>query len=611
MNYKVINKNNYNRLSEEDLLYTLLKERGVNDPHKLLHLDKTVLNDGMSLNNMDRGLNMLHWHINNNSKIHILYDVDNDGINSGCEIFSYIKDINKNIQITYSINEGKKHGIQLEYLKEYDFNLLIVPDAGSNDKVEVNKLYNNDIDILILDHHQIEQDNPNAIVINCQDGIYPNNTLSAAGVVYKFIKEYDKKYGYNYADKYLDLVAIGMIGDSMDLRNYETRYLVLQGLKQINNDLMKEITYKQSRLKKDQKNSNINIDTLHEKMLHKINIEFVGWKIAPLINAVIRSGTEKEKESLIEAINGIQKNIEYQPRRKHKTDPKPPIEIQSLQKSMARQCVNIKGRQDRQVKKGLDILLKKIENNNLAKNKIIMVDGTDCIEQTFTGLVANKLATIFKRPAIVLRQKGNNKELFGGSCRNYRLSFLPSLLDFLQSLHTFNYLAGHNNAMGFEIAKDKISPTIDMINKKLANMSIEDVYLVDYEIPVGRLKEQHILQVGKWKNIWGNTLRKPLFAITDIIVDTADIQLLGDKKNIIKVIKNIGNTSITFIKMMTNKETYDKMIMKNKKGLSSRKSSKVKLDIIGEFTINNYMGHEYPQINIVDFNVSNVKDFRF
>jgi single-stranded-DNA-specific exonuclease len=598
LKYKVLNKG-YEFISENELLDILLKNRGVENPKRLLHLKETDVYDGMLLNNMERGLNMFHWHINNGSKIHILDDVDNDGITSATEIDNYIKDISPNTIITHSMNDGKTHGVVLKNLKEYDFDLLIVPDAGSSEEdIKACKVLKEewDVDILILDHHTYKEDNPYAILINCQDGIYPNNTLSGAGIVYKFIKEYDKKYGFDFADRYLDLAAIGIIGDTMDLRNYETRYLVLQGLKQINNGFIKEVLTK-LKVEEDE----------------NINIEFVGWKIAPYLNAVVRIGTDEEKRELIDAILGKEGTKEYQPRRKNKNDPKPEIEIQTLQQSMAREVVNIKARQDRLVTKGMEILIEKINAEKLDNNKVIIVDGTEDIEKTFTGLVANKLSDMYKRPVIILKKmKNNEKEItYGGSYRNYKLSPIVSLMELFESLGTFEMVAGHPNAGGFKLKADKLEETINKLNEALKDVSTEDVYLVDYEIPVGRLKEKHVLQVGKWADIWGNTLNKPLFAVTDITLNVEDIQLLGEKRNFIKFDKVIGKNKITFVKMFAGEEVYNRMIMKSHTGISKTKSSKVKMDIIGEFVINKWNENEYPQVEIKDFNVYEAKDFKF
>ena len=593
--YKVLNKG-YELISENELLDILLKNRGVENPKEMLNINKSVLHDGMLFKNMNRGLNMLNWHIENNSKIHIIDDVDQDGLTSATIIHNYIKNINNNIDITHSMNDNKIHGIIVKNLEQYEFDLLIIPDAGTSDVKQSKELIETrDVDILILDHHTIEEDNPYAIVINCQDGQYPNPTLSGAGVVYKFIKEYDKKYGLDFAENDLDLVAIGIVGDSMDLRNYETRYLAIEGLKKINNNFIKEFLIK------------------NKKEEESINFEFVGWKIAPFINAVTRIGTQKEKMDLINAFLGIEDSREYQPRRKKKTDDKPPVEIHTLQKTMVRESNNIKSRQDKLVTKSMEQLVEIIETQKLNNNKVIIINATDILEKSFTGLVANKLANIYKRPIIILKKmKEKEKEIiYGGSFRSYNLFPIESFMDILKELGTFIMVGGHNNAGGFKINENKIKETQNKLNEIFKDVNIEDVYLVDYEIPVGKLKEKHILQVGQWADIWGNTLRKPIFAITNIVLKVEDIQLLGEKRNLIKFEKIIGNNKISFIKKFSGENTYNQMIMKSHKGLSKSKTNKVKMDVIGEFEINKWNDNEYPQINVIDFNVECAKEFRF
>jgi single-stranded-DNA-specific exonuclease len=510
-----------------------------------------------------------------------------------------------NIIITYTLHEGKEHGIVLKELEGYEFDLLIIPDAGTNDVKDAKKIADDNVDIIVLDHHEIDKKlkligdgamatyNPYATIVNCKDGEYPNDTLAGVGVTYKFCKEYDKLMGYDFADKYLDLVAVGTIADAMDLRAYETRYLVLEGLKNVNNTFLKEIIEKQS-----------------FSIQGELNIMKAGWYIAPLINAVVRVGEMEEKIDTFKALLEVEETREYKPR-KSKNNPEPQVEVQSLQKFMARCAVNIKARQDKLVKKGVEEINGKIKEKGLAENKVLIVDGTDILEKTFTGLVANKLAEAYKRPVILLKQKGNKDDLFGGSCRNYKLSPIINFQEFLNELGTFNDLAGHGNAFGFEIKSDNLIPTRDKINDILKNERIEDIYKVDYEIPIGRLKEKHVKQVGRWADIWGNTLDEPLFAITDIYVPTKNIQLLGEKANIIKIEKTVGSQTITFIKFFANEELYNSMILKKKVGLGSKQVSKVKLDIIGKFKINKWEENEYPQIEIVDFKVTEDKGFAF
>ena len=61
----------YDLISENELLDILLKNRGVENPKEMLNVSESSVHDGILFKNMNRGLDMLHWHIENNSKIHI------------------------------------------------------------------------------------------------------------------------------------------------------------------------------------------------------------------------------------------------------------------------------------------------------------------------------------------------------------------------------------------------------------------------------------------------------------------------------------------------------------------------------------------------------------
>ncbi len=76
---------------------------------------------------------------------------------------------------------------------------------------------------------------------------------------------------------------------------------------------------------------------------------------------------KEEQDDLFRAMCGVKDDREYQPRRKSKNDPKPPVEIHSLQKTMARVCTNVKQRQDKDVRLYMNELDKEIVNRKLDK----------------------------------------------------------------------------------------------------------------------------------------------------------------------------------------------------------------------------------------------------
>ena len=102
--------------------------------------------------------------------------------------------------------------------------LLIVPDAGSNDYKEHKILSDRGVEVIVLDHHEADKISTDAIIVNNQFHNYPNKGLSGVGVVYKFCQVLDDTLGVKYADLFLDLVAIGLVGDMMSLLDFETKH---------------------------------------------------------------------------------------------------------------------------------------------------------------------------------------------------------------------------------------------------------------------------------------------------------------------------------------------------------------------------------------------------
>ena len=227
---------------------------------------------------------------------------DPDGYTSAAIMYQYIKLIDKNIKITYSIHKGKEHGLSKDIKIPSNINLLIIPDAGSNDYEQLEKLHDKGIDIIVLDHHLVEKESEHAIIVNNQISKYPNKNLSGVGVVYRFLQALDDETWNNYADNFLDLVALGNIADVMDTRELETRYYINKGLSQINNKMFKAL-----------------IDKQYYSIRDEINITNMAFYIVPLINAMIRFGTMEQKTLLFEGFIEHDMEFDYKPRGKKET----------------------------------------------------------------------------------------------------------------------------------------------------------------------------------------------------------------------------------------------------------------------------------------------------
>ena len=87
MEYVTRNKR-IERLSDEELLYKLLQQRGVDNPKEFIQLNEDYLLDARNFNHIQEGMSMLTKHLNNESNICIVVDSDADGYSSAA--FSYL-----------------------------------------------------------------------------------------------------------------------------------------------------------------------------------------------------------------------------------------------------------------------------------------------------------------------------------------------------------------------------------------------------------------------------------------------------------------------------------------------------------------------------------------
>ena len=545
------------------------------------------------MKNMDKAVELVHKHVINNDKIFVKCDPDVDGYCSSSMIIQFLRLINPYYEtegIDYELNFEKQHGLFFKDLanhKKDEYGLIIVPDASMTVKSAKDITNNFSCDILILDHHIIEEEDGDCYTnyctaVNCTDGVYPNPNMCGAGVVQKFIEAYVDTYkseqnvDVTIKDTFYDLVALASVADNVDLRGLETRFYVISGLKPEKNK------------------SNILFELVKSE---EQNIPFGstitshGWVIAPLINGAIRYGKPEEQVDLFRAFLGEQEEIEYQPRRKHKEDPLPPIEIHSLQQTMARVCKNIKARQDNEVRKFVRALEEEIQSKHLDENSVIFVDGTKILEKgTVTGLVANKLASKYFRPVVLLRSK--DALTFGGSMRGYSQSNIESTKDLLEQAGLT--VQGHKEAAGITLPKAKLEEAIKKCNEIIPLDQLTTVHQVDWQMEASSLRKEYVSLVANNYDVWGSYVPEPTFAITNLRINASQIQGYGEHNTFIRFTYN----DIPFIKKYCSYDDFDNLTCEDYNHIGSNRKE-LNINIIGQFVLSKYEDQVYPQVKIL------------
>lgn len=552
MKYKLLGYNHF----ELDPLDTIFQNRGVKNYKEFLNLSGKDEIHYSKLKNIDIGAKLFMKHVRQNSNIHVQVDSDCDGYTSSAVLINYTKEVFPDINITWSLQEGKQHGIIKDKIPK-DTNLLIVPDAGSNEYTIHRELHEKGIEILILDHHESDKESKHAVIINNQlSPDYKNKALSAAGIVYKFCQALDDYLNINKADGYLDLVAVGNIGDMMDLREKETRYLVKKGLENIQNPLLKEIIIKQD-----------------FSMGGIVNIHNVAFYIVPLINAAVRAATIEEKESLMKSLLGSTEEVYYKRKDLY----------ESIQTATARNLGNIRSRQNKSKERGVDSLIDEISKIDLKKEKVIILDVTEKLDKKLTGLVANQIAKQFRRPVLLYRDK--EEGIVGGSARGYENGETRDFKAFLLESKLFKSCEGHGNAFGFEIEKQNIKD----LKKYFCTQLKEEIILgqeeVDFILEPDELNKELVTLISDYRDEWGSTLVEPQIAIKNIPVQNGFIYLTGKKNSTLKFEHN----DVSFIKFHFKEEVYNQLF---------GEGETFYLDVVGKCKMNEWEGNRTPQISI-------------
>ena len=560
-----------------NILKEVLKNRGIDDYYTYLDLDESVVIPYQKLDNIENAVDLFMNHFNNKNKIGVLVDEDPDGFCSASMMYLYIKRMDENYPVEYILHKrAKAHGLSDDVIIPNDIKLLIIPDAGTNDCKECKKLSEQGVDILILDHHEKEEDNPYALIVNNQmSNSYPNKCLCGAGVVYRFLQALDDENWNEFADDYLDLCALANISDVMDMRSFETRYLTDLGLLNINNKCFKAL-----------------IDAQNYSMNGKVNIHNIQWYITPILNGMIRIGSQEEKELLFRAFIEQDEFFEY---KKRATKDKPAETIQeSIYDRAARLCKNAKSRQDKQKEKSVEQIAE-IAQSIPFDDKVVMIDTSDILDTGLTGVVAIKIAEIFNKPCILLNKfldKKTGKITYGGSARNVNHSPIESFKDIVNSTNVFNFGKGHANAFGVNLDLDKKDEAINVMNNILRDVEYDSTYRVDFILDIEDVDIKLITELARFEDIVCQGIEEPMLAVENISLTKDCFEIFGKNEDTISF--TIDEIKYIQFKCKEGNPLYD--WIQN----AWDENDSVTFNIVGKPSINEYNGVRTPQIIIED-----------
>ena len=401
---------------------------------------KNFLPNPYILNDMEKSCKKVSDIINKDSKIGIFGDYDVDGASATALLGNYFSALGLNY-ITY-IPDRKKEGYgptidAFRYFIDNKINLIFTVDCGTLSFEAIEFAKNNDIDVIVLDHHQSEINLPNAHSIVNPNRIDDKSNLKylcAAGVTFMFLVGLNKELRSNnwFKNKniaepnlieYLDLVTLGTICDVVPLIGLN-RAIVTQGLK-----ILK--TKKNLGLK-----TLLNICGIENSP----NIYHVGYMLGPRINAGGRVGKSSHGANLL--LN---------------TNPKEAFKIATEldQFNKERQYLE---------KDVLDKIQKEIKIDT--SEPVIIISGKNWHEGVI-GIVAARIKDKFNKPAIIISIEN---DIGKASARSIVGFDIGSVIISAAQENILVKGGGHKMAGGFTIKVNQIEKFKKFIFKKFSNL---------------------------------------------------------------------------------------------------------------------------------------------
>lgn len=460
-------------LNETTFLREYLSACDIADVDAYLNPDSIEYQSPDMYKNMDVAVDMFHGDV---GKIGIVIDSDMDGACSAAIAYMLCKEYHQDVELIIFTHTDKQHGCTdlLPDILATNIDMLIIPDAGSNEVDACRELYEHGIKVIVLDHHIIEKSNMYATVVNpyrADNAPNINTDISGTGVVEKFA------CALGSTQSFKDLVAVSLISDICSLRSPENRKYVYDGLTNPTNPFIKYC--------------------LEYCCNRGVNPEGVAFGIAPLANALARSDDQSTKRLFFDALIGK-------------------IEPEAAVKAMKA----VKSKQDYQVKKVVD----KLSDGLDTSHKVIIGFG-EPENKSYLGLVANKFCGKYNKPTFLLREL--NSTTWSGSMR--------SPIDLLEIINESGLAKcqGHSSASGITVKKSNLKRFARFLDG--LDLDVEPDIEVAAQIEPNNIT-RNLANVCVGNNIlWGKDVNKPLFHCTLI---SPQIYVYRNRSTTVKLVQD-------------------------------------------------------------------------
>ncbi|WP_244834775.1 single-stranded-DNA-specific exonuclease RecJ [Clostridium sp. BJN0001] len=536
------------------------------------------LNNPDSIIDIKKGVSIIEEKIKTGKKIRIVGDYDVDGVMSVYILYTALKKCRAK-DVDYEIPDRIKDGYGInkniidDALRD-DVDTILTCDNGISATEEIKYAKDNKMTVIVTDHHDIpfslDEDGEKIYTVPKADAIinpkikesrYPFRALCGASVAFKFVQLLFEKFNIDKKEilNYIEFLSIATVCDVMELI-LENRIFVKNGLSKIS----------------DTKNVGLRCLMAECDILDKkINTYHIGFVLGPCINASGRLESAKIALDLF-----LEKDLKKA-------------------QNIAKELVSLNKERKDMTSSGVDKAVKIIEENNMDKDKVLVV-YVDNIHESLAGIIAGRIKEKYNLPTIILT---DGKDKVKGSARSIdEYNMFEELSKCKELLSSFG---GHKMAAGLSLDKENIDKLREELNKNtsLTDKDVVKKIVIDENLPLENINYKLINEI-KSLEPFGMGNSKPLFGVKG--VNVINMHVFGKDKNVIKLkIKMKNGLYIDAIHFGDVKD-FEKVIEESfgKEELNKLYNgfiNDVYLDLVYYPTINEYNGNSSVQIIIDDY----------
>ena len=493
----------------DPVIARLIRNRDIQDMKEIrsyLYGTLAEIPSPWKMKDMERAVQILQKKITQKKKIRIIGDYDIDGVTATCILLKGLKRLNANVD-TYIPDRVKDgygmHEQLIDKALEDGIDTILTCDNGIAAAAEIEYAKKEGLTVIVTDHHDIPfrdtEDGriwiiPKAdAVVNPKqnDCLYPNKNICGAVVAWKLIWALYERLGIDSDEiwDFLELAAIATVGDVMDLQG-ENRIIVKEGLKKLSSTSFEGLK------------ALICVNNLEGA---EITAYHVGFVIGPCINASGRLDTAARSLELLLADN-----------------------MEDAMK-LADDLYDLNQSRKAMTEQGKEQAIQSIEENNLGKDRVLVVYLPDCHE-SLAGIIAGRIREAYNKPVFVLIKGADGVKGSGRSIEAY--SMYEELVKCSDLLTQFG---GHPMAAGLSMEEKNVELFRRRLNDNctLTEQDLIPKIMIDVPMPISYLSKKLTEQL-KVLEPFGKGNSKPLFAQKNL--RAVGIRVLGRNRNVAKML---------------------------------------------------------------------------